>query len=118
MRVLLVEDNEELRGILSLSLTEAAVDNDVAADSPTALRQIAAEKYDLIIIDSILGNDDGFSLAQQIHTTRNGRTTPILIMSTIATPLARRMAKSVGCDELLVKPFGITQFLERIKATE
>ncbi|MDQ3813836.1 MAG: response regulator [Armatimonadota bacterium] len=112
-----MEDNTELRGFLALSLTEAVIDNDVAVDTADALRKIEAEKYDVVVIDSILGNDDGFSLAQRIRGTKNGRNVPIIIMSSIATPLARRMAKDVGCDELLVKPFSVGQFIQRIKET-
>lgn len=116
MRVLLVEDNEELRGFLALSLTEATFDV-VAAESPEdALQKVEAEKFDALIIDSVMETSDGIELTQQIRATRNGRSVPILLMSSISTALARRMAKAAGCNEFLVKPFGQQQLVEQVRS--
>lgn len=117
MRVLLVDDNEELRGFLALSLTEAAVDVVEAKNAADALRRVEAEKFDALVIDSIMEENgmDGISLTQQIRGTRNGRSIPILMMSSVSTALARRMATSVGCTEFLVKPFGQLQFIDQVR---
>ncbi len=115
MQVLIVDDNEELRGFLALCLTEAAVDAVVAQDPDDALRRVETEKFDVLVIDSVMENSDGIELVQKIRSTKNGRTVPILMMSTISTALARRMATSAGCSEFLVKPFGQMQFIEQVK---
>ena len=115
MRVLLVDDNEELRGFLALCLTEAAMEVIVARDPDDALRKVETEKFDALVIDSIMENGDGITLAQQIRATRNGRNVPILMMSSVSTALARRMATSVGCNEFMVKPFGQLQFIDQVK---
>src|SRR5436190_221649 len=112
MRVLIVDDNEELRGFLVLSLTEAGVEAVAARDADDALRQVEAEKFDVLIIDSVMGAQDGITLAQQVRATKNGRTVPIILMSSVSTALARRIAKDVGCNEFLVKPFGQMQFID------
>ena len=114
MRVLIVDDNKELRDFLALSLAEAAVEAVVAETVEDALWKVEAEKFDALVIDSIMENNDGITLVQQIRATKNGRSVPILMMSTISTMLARRMAKSAGC-EFLAKPFGQTQFIEQVK---
>ncbi len=115
MRVLIVDDNEELRGFLALSLKEADVDVVCVENPEDALQHVEAEKFDALVIDSLLGNTDGIELVQRIRGTKNGRTVPILMMSTISTALARRMATSAGCNEFLVKPFGPMQFVEQVK---
>jgi DNA-binding response OmpR family regulator len=115
MRVLIVDDNEELRGFLALCLTEAAVDAVSARDADDALRQIESEKFDALVVDSIMENSDGLALVEQIRKIKNGRSVPIIMMSTISTALARRMATSAGCSEFLVKPFGQMQFIEQVK---
>lgn len=115
MRVMIVDDNEELRGFLALCLTEAAVDAVAARDAADALRQIESEKFDALVIDSIMENSDGLALVEQIRKIKNGRSVPIIMMSTISTALARRMATSAGCSEFLVKPFGQMQFIEQVK---
>ena len=115
MRVLIVDDNEELLGFLALSLKEADVDVACAQSPDDALHQIDGEKFDALIIDSVLGNTDGIELVQRIRGTKNGRSVPILMMSTIGTALARRMATTAGCNEFLVKPFSHTQFIDQVK---
>ncbi len=115
MRVLLVDDNEELRGFLSLCLSEEANEVVTAEDAEEVLKKVQSEKFDALIIDSIMEKGDGISLTEQIRSTKNGRSVPILLMSSVSTALARRMAQSAGCTEFLVKPFGQMQFLEQVK---
>lgn len=115
MRVLLIDDNKELRGFLVLALEEGDV-KCVACDTQDALKHVEAEKFDVVIVDSVLKNTDGITLTSQIRETRNGRHAPILLMSPIDTSLARRMAKDVGCNEFLPKPFGPAQFIEQVKS--
>ena len=115
MKVLIVDDNEELLQFFLLCLNEAGVDAAGANNAEEALEQVGTAKFDGIVIDATLGDNDGIDCAQRIQATKNGRTVPLLIMSSFSTPLARRMAKSVGSDELLIKPFGAVQLIERVK---
>jgi two-component system response regulator VicR len=115
MKVLVVDNNEELLQFLILSLEEATVEAVGAKGTNEALEYVKEEKFDGIIIDASLGGDDGITLAHQIREQKNGKNVPLIIMSSFSTPLARRMAKSVGCDEILVKPFGVGQFTERVR---
>ena len=116
MNILLVDDNEELREFLALCLSEAGVEATTASASDEALGKSDAARFDVIVIDSVLGREDGLDLVAKIRASKNGKTTPILLMSTISTSLARRMATSVGCNDFLVKPFGQTQFIEQVRA--
>lgn len=118
MRVLLIDDNDELCAFLSLCLSEASIDVVSAKTPSAALQRTEAEKFDAYIVDSILGQDDGLALVGEIRATKNGRTAPVLLMSQISTALARRMALAAGCNDFLVKPFGPTQFVEQVRALE
>ncbi|PQV63729.1 two-component system, chemotaxis family, response regulator CheY [Abditibacterium utsteinense] len=118
MRVLLVDDNEELREFLALCLSEASIEVVESADAVGALQRAEGEKFDAYVIDSVLENGDGLSLVSELRNLKNGRAVPILLMSSISTSLARRMAQTAGCTEFLVKPFGQMQFLEQVKALE
>ena len=118
MKVLLVDDNEELREFLVQCLTESAVEVTAVADTARAVVQAEKERFDAYVIDSLLGESDGLSLVTQLRASKNGQKTPILVMSNLGTSLARRMAKDVGCDEFLVKPFGPGQFIEQVRALE
>lgn len=116
MRVLLIDDNKELREFLSLTLEENDVQCVIAVDAPDVLRQLDAGRFDAAVIDSVLKTTDGIALTAQIRAHRQGRSLPILIMSAVDTSLARRMAKDAGCNEFLPKPFGAAQFIEQVKS--
>ena len=90
----------------------------MASDTQDALKLLEEKKFDVLIVDSVLKNTDGITLAGKIREHRNGRNTPILLMSPIDTSLARRMAKDVGCNEFLPKPFGPAQLIEQVKKLE
>ncbi|HEX8551684.1 MAG TPA: response regulator [Abditibacteriaceae bacterium] len=116
MRVLIVDDNEELREFMALCLTEAAVDAEAVGTPEEALAAIETERFNLVAVDSVLGEADGIALVEQIRGTRAGKKLPVIVMSTISTALARRMAQSAGSNEFLVKPFGQMQFIEQVKS--
>ena len=118
MRVLLIDDNEELREFLALGLSEASIEVVVAADTASALKCAEAEKFDVYVVDSVLQKEDGLSLVGQLRALKNGRGVPVVLMSSLSTSLARRMAQSAGVTEFLVKPFGQMQFLEQLKTLE
>ena len=118
MRVLLVDDNEELREFLALCLTEASIEVVAAPGASVALQRAEAEKFDAFVVDSVMNEGDGLSLVGELRNLKNGRGVPVLLMSSISTSLARRMAQSAGCNEFLVKPFGQMQFVEQVRALE
>ncbi len=118
MKVLLVDDNEELREFLVQCLSESSVEVVAVADGQRALASAESGKFDAYVIDSLLGETDGLSLVTQLRASKAGQKMPVLIMSNLGTSLARRMAKEIGCDEFLVKPFGPGQFIEQVRALE
>ena len=115
MRILIIDDNPELRDFLAQSLLEVEIESVQAQSPEDALQHVETGGFDAVVLDSIMEDQDGFALAQRIRATRQGRTLPLLIMSSISTALARRMAESVGCTKFLVKPFGAAQFIESVK---
>lgn len=115
MRVLLVENNAELREFLRLSLNEAGVQAVASASVSEVARLVEDESFDALIIDSVLGDGDGISLTQQIRKGEKGSTIPVVLMSSIGTGLARRMAASAGCNEFLLKPFGLARLIEVLR---
>ena len=118
MKVLLVDDNEELREFLMQCLNESSIEVVGLSDGARALALAENHKFDAYIIDSLLGEADGLLLVAQLRASKTGQKTPILILSNLGTALARRMAKDVGCDEFLLKPFGPGQFVEQVRALE
>jgi DNA-binding response OmpR family regulator len=117
MRILLVDDNEELREFLALTLTESDVEVVATGDPQTAIHHVEDGKFDGFVIDSVLDDgSDGLTLLAQLRNLKHGKSVPVLFMSNISTSLARRMAQSAGVKEFLVKPFGQMQFVEQVKS--
>lgn len=114
MRVLLVDDNEELCDFLASALEENAVEVAKAGTPEEALRLIADNSYDAFVVDGTLGDTDGVALIEQLRANRNGKGVPALLMSVIDTSLARRLAQNAGC-QFLAKPFGYTPFVEQVR---
>ena len=116
MRVLLVDDNEELREFLELGLAESDVQVVAVGTGVEAVKLVETEKFDAFVIDSVMEGSDGLTVVAQLREMKNGRAVPVLLMSSISTALARRMAQSAGCKEFLVKPFSQMQFIEQVKS--
>jgi DNA-binding response OmpR family regulator len=116
MRVLIIDDNPELRDFFVMSLAEVEIEAVVAQNPDDALQKVETGGLDAIVLDSIMEDCDGFALAQRIRATRAGRSVPLVIMSSISTSLARRMAESVGCTRFLVKPFGLAMLIESLRS--
>lgn len=116
MRVLLVDDNEELREFLTLSMSESQLDVVAVANGQQALAEVQSNKFDVVIIDSVMPGEDGIELTTKIRATKAGQKIPILMMSALSTALVRRMAKNAGANEFLTKPFSQTQLLEQVRA--
>lgn len=115
MKVLLVDDNEEVSGMIRLSLGESSIETIAVSDGAAALQSVTDNDFDAIVIDSVLAGDDSIELVQKIRAHKNGKKLPILMMSTIGTALARRMASGAGCDDFLLKPFGMMQLVENLR---
>jgi two-component system chemotaxis response regulator CheY len=115
MRVLLIDDNQELCDFLAATLNENAVDAVAAASSADAVRLVDEQRFDAFVVDSVMGDTDGIALIQELRNTKNGRGIPALLMSNISTNLARRMAQNAKC-EFIAKPFGPTSFVDQVRS--
>lgn len=115
MRLLLVEDNEELREFLCASLKEADIEASGVGSVDKVAERVENEGFDIIVIDSVLGEGDGIGLTKTIRGGSRGANMPIILTSIIGTNLARRMAMNAGCTEFLIKPFGVAAFIKLLK---
>ncbi len=113
MRVLLVEDEPEIQGFLRQSLTEAGYTVDSALDGKTATRHAAETKYDAMIVDLNLPDQDGIDLILQLR--HSGVTAPVLILSARRSVDDRVAGLEQGGDDYLTKPFAIAELLARLR---
>lgn len=111
--ILLVEDEENLHEALKLNLELEGYEVTSAFDGVAALKAVQDEYFDLIILDVMLPEIDGFSVTQNIRLTNNE--VPILILSARSTGEDRVLGLKKGADDYLTKPFNLEELLLRVQ---
>jgi DNA-binding response OmpR family regulator len=114
MRLLVIEDEDRLSGILKSKLGEAGFAVDIAGSEADAEAALELINYDVAILD--LGLPDGDGLAVLAAARRLGKTLPILILTARDAVEDRVSGLNAGADDYLTKPFALTALIARIKA--
>ena len=114
MRFLLVEDDlTAARGItMVLKSGQAVVDH--ADTGEEALELLRHYEYDLVILDLILPDIEGYEVVRRMRLARNN--TPVLVLSGLSRPQARVKALGMGADDVMSKPFDRAELLARMQA--
>ncbi|MFI6082139.1 response regulator transcription factor [Streptomyces sp. NPDC051217] len=114
MRILAVEDEADLVAALRVGLVRAGYAVDWAGDVDSALEKLSVNEYDLVLLDLMLPDGDGFSVCRAIRAVPGG---PRILMLTARDRLADRVrGLDEGADDYLVKPFALPELLARIRA--
>jgi two-component system copper resistance phosphate regulon response regulator CusR len=114
MRVLVVEDEPEVRDFLLRVLREASWAADGVADGRHALDALATREHDLAIVDVGLPDIDGFELCRQLRA--RGDTIPVLILTARGAVNDRVRGLDAGADDYLSKPFAVNELRARLRA--
>lgn len=113
MRLLLIEDEIDIRSFLRRSLEESGFEVEEAADGKTA-EQLAAEAvFDILIVDLGLPDQDGISLILRLR--HMGVEAPVLILSARRSVDERVRGLEQGGDDYLTKPFALAELLARLR---
>jgi two-component system OmpR family response regulator len=114
MRVLIVEDEKKMAGLLKKGLEEENHSVSLAFDGRAALELAQMQEFDVIVLDLMLPGVDGFDVARRLRKSRNE--TPILILTARdAVPDIVR-GLDVGADDYMTKPFSFEEFLARLRS--
>ncbi len=111
--LLIVDDDERIRGLLQKFLIRNGFLVSAARDAAHARRILAGLDFDLIVLDVMMPGEDGVSLTAGIRETR---TTPILLLTARAETEDRIKGLEAGADDYLAKPFEPKELLLRINA--
>jgi DNA-binding response OmpR family regulator len=112
-RILVVEDDPELRRLLQRELTASGHEVLLAEDGETGVRVHASESPDLVILDWMLPGIDGLDVLKAV---RRSSTTPVLMLTARGEEVDRVIGLELGADDYLPKPFGIRELLARVRA--
>ena len=114
MRILLIEDDQELCHVLKISLEKAGYQTDICLTGTDALYYALQPVYNLIILDRMLPGMDGLSLLKLIRS--NEITTPVILATAIDAVPERIAGLDCGADDYIVKPYDIEELMARIRA--
>jgi two-component system copper resistance phosphate regulon response regulator CusR len=112
MRILVIEDEAKTGEYLLNGLTEAGYVVDVAANGIDGLHMAQEMRYDLILLDVMMPEMDGWTVMQKLGARTN---TPVLFLSARGTLEDRLKGLDLGADDYLVKPFSFAELLARIR---
>ena len=114
MRVLLVEDDLTAARGISLMLKSGGAVVDVADTGEEALELVRHYDYDIVILDLMLPDMEGYEVVRRMRAARNA--TPVLILSGLTRPQAKVKGFSVGADDFITKPFDKAELIARMQA--
>ena len=114
MKILVVEDDRKVAGFIEQGLKEEGHVVDVAPDGDEATMLAHVYDYDIILLDVVLPKKNGFQVATELR--REGRTTPILMLTSRDATEDVVRGLDAGADDYLAKPFRFDELLARIRA--
>jgi two-component system, OmpR family, KDP operon response regulator KdpE len=113
-RILVVDDEPEIRNALETTLRGAGYDVDGAASGEDALVRASLRPPEAVILDLVLPGKSGVEVAREL---REWSDAPILIMSVVGEEVDKVAALDAGADDYVTKPFGMDELLARLRAT-
>jgi DNA-binding response OmpR family regulator len=117
-RVLVVEDDPSIRELVSLHLKLEGLAVLSSADGAEALRLARTEQFDLIVLDVMLPGLDGVSVLGAIRRDSVNKDTPILMLTARREESDKVLGLETGADDYLTKPFGVREFVARVRALQ
>jgi len=114
-RILLVEDNEMNRDMLSRRLARRGYEVSIAVDGQQGLDVAMAEKPELILLDMSLPILDGWEVARRLKSDETMRPIPVIALTAHAMAGDRERAIEAGCDDYDTKPVELPRLIEKIE---
>ncbi len=116
VRVLLIEDDEDLGELVKYNLEKQNFSVDWVLDGKEALEKLKAKRYDIIILDLMLPGMSGLDLCKKIRKETINRETPVIVLTALSDEDTKVAGFSSGADDYVTKPFSMKELLARIEA--
>jgi two-component system OmpR family response regulator len=116
-RVLVVDDEEHITELVAMGLTYNGFDVERAASGRSALDMVQSRRPDLIVLDVMLPDLDGFEVARRIRQAEGaGTQVPVIFLTARDATQDKVQGLRLGSDDYVTKPFSIEELVERVKA--
>ena len=114
-KILVVEDDQDIRRLLDLELEAEGFERAFAHDAVTATTIARKEQPELVILDLGLPGGDGFLVIERMRALRDLEMIPIVVVTARTTPEARERAEAAGVAAFFEKPFDADEVLTKVK---
>lgn len=114
MKILVIEDEQQVASFIKQGLEEQSFSVDVAYDGLIGKRLALSRHYDVVLLDIIIPGINGFELCKQLKQEKPSM--PILMLTTLGTTNDKVEGFDSGADDYLLKPFEFAELIARIKA--
>ncbi len=112
MRILLVEDEENIKDVIKLNLEMEGYEVVSTGNGKQAIKYFNEQHFDLLLLDVMLPEVDGFQICEQVRLTN--MEVPIIFLTAKDTPMDRVAGLKKGADDYLTKPFNLEELLLRV----
>ena len=112
-RILIVEDDRKIAQLESDYLESNGYETTIIEDGKNALSELKTNHYDLILLDLMLPEVDGFDICRQVREEKN---TPIIMVSAKKDDIDKIRGLGLGADDYMTKPFSPSELVARVKA--
>ncbi len=116
-KILIIDDTELMVTLIRDVLTEAGYDVVVANDGYTGIQKVREEKPDLVILDVVMPNMDGFEVCRVLRSDESNNLMPIIILTSQGNEDDKLTGLELGADDYIVKPFNPRELLSRVNNT-
>lgn len=113
-KILVVEDEKFAREIINYTLTSENYDISLAEDGLEALKKAISDNYDLIIMDVMMPNLDGYEACRRLKANEKTKAIPIVLLTGRAQKSDILKGVQAGADDYLVKPYRLEDLLNRV----
>lgn len=112
--VLVIEDDKSISDLIEIHLKDLNCNVTKAYDGETGLNHALNESFQLIVLDLMLPKLDGLEICKRVRS--NDIYTPVLMLTSKSEEVDKVLGLEIGADDYLTKPFGIREFIARVKA--
>jgi len=112
-RLLLVDDDEKLRSVLTEYLGHNGFEVEEARDGAVALAKLERDAFDVVLLDVMMPGDDGLTVLGKLRRTRN---IPVIMLTAKGDETDRVVGLELGADDYVAKPFSPRELLARVRA--
>ena len=115
MKILFIDDNPDARDLIALLLRRVGYEAIPSSDGESGLEAAHREKPDLILLDIVLPDTDGYQVLEALRASTETRGIPVILISGIAQSREKAKALRAGAESYLERPFHPQELLDQIK---